>query len=655
MPDLAELEPQLATLVDRAPQGDNWLYEIKFDGYRMLAAVRDGKARLRSRNHLDWTKTLPHIAQALGKLKVKQAVLDGELCYVGEDGRSSFQKLQNAMPRGSGTGGDTSKLAFYLFDVLFHDGVDVRAEPLVDRKHRLRILLGSKPPSPLVYSDHLEGDGHSNLLQACAAGLEGLIAKRRDAPYRGGRTQDWLKLKCQKRQEFVIAGMIRASGTRQGFRSLVLAVREGKALKFAGRVGTGFTQESLRDIAAQLARRVVTDSPLDDPPRLPGVVWVKPDLVAEIEYTEMTADGSLRHPSFQGLRRDKPARQVTRERAVPTGEIEDGADGEAEGGARRAAATGKKTRSRKTAVAKRSSADDGDDTVEGVRITHPERVMDEASGTTKLELARYHAAVGEHLMPYVDNRPLALVRCPQGDARQCFFQKHRMAGLGSNVHKSRIAGNEVLYVDSLQGVLELVQFNVVEFHAWGASMAEQDRPDWFVIDLDPDTALTFSHVVDAALEVRELLLGVGLQSWVKTTGGKGLHVVVPLRPEAYWDTVKGFTQAIAQALEARDPERYVATMSKAKRKNRIFVDYLRNGQGATAIVPYSPRTRPGMTVAMPVQWRDLRRVDPREFTVGSVPQYLARRRSDPWKDFLSSPQRLPDLDAGAVRPSRRRR
>jgi len=619
MPKLDHIEPQLATLVDRPPDDRNWVYEIKFDGYRMMASIDHGKVQLRSRNNLDWTSTLPDIAKDLGKLRIQQAIIDGELCYIDEQGRSSFQHLQNALPRGLGKPGKPEHLVFYVFDVLFQDGADVRQETLLERKQRLRLILGSKPPARLRYSDHLEADGRTALLHACSTGLEGLIAKRPDAPYRSGRGRDWLKLKCQQRQEFVIVGMIRASGTRQGFRSLVLATRDGGGLKYAGRVGTGFSVESLRQLAAMLAPRSVEKSPLADPPRLPGVTWVKPDLVCEIEYTEMTADGSLRHPSFQGLRQDKSGAQVQREKPLPVAKL-------------KAASTARPAKSADTM--------DGD-SVGGVRISHPDRVMDAASGLTKLELARYHEQVSGLFMPYATNRPLALVRCPQGDAHQCFFQKHKMPGVGPHVQAARIAGQEVLYVDEPVGVLELVQFNVVEFHGWGVSMSDPRHPDWIVVDLDPDTSLKFSDVVDAALEVRDALAGLKLKSWVKTTGGKGLHVVVPLQPRADWTTVKDFAQAVARTLEQQNPARYVATMSKARRAGKIFVDYLRNGEGATAVLPYSPRSRPGAPVAMPVAWKDIAKLDPKEFTLRKALAWLRKRKADPWKDFLGTRQRLP--------------
>jgi bifunctional non-homologous end joining protein LigD len=637
-PRIEDIEPQLATLVDRPPSSGRWIYEIKFDGYRLLARIEKNTATLRSRNNLDWSNTFPAVRDALQKLKASSAVLDGELCYVLEDGRTSFQRLQKALPRG---GGDVprheqKRLVFYIFDVLFLDGVDVSQMSLLDRKDRLKTLLGKKPAWPLAFSDHFEGDGHTALGQACQSGLEGLIAKRADAPYASGRNTSWLKLKCHKRQEFVIVGMLPAEGARIGFRSLLLASREGGQLKYNGKVGTGFDHKLLRDIGRQLQSRVIDEPAVTNPPRIRNVIWVKPDLVCEVEFTEMTEDGSLRHPSFQGLRQDKPARQVVRESATPIAEVE-------------ASPTAKK---KAAAKAKFTAATAASDSVDGVRISHPDRVIDPKSGLSKGELARYHEQIAEWMLPYADNRPLALVRCPQGNAQQCFFQKQKMTGLSEAVRRDQLAGHEILYTRSARGLIEMVQFNAIEFHGWGSTMADPDRPDWIVMDLDPDVGLPFSEVVDAALELKGLFEEMGLTTFVKTTGGKGLHVVVPLTPEKDWDTVKGFTHALAQTLEAHSPQRYVATVSKAKRTGKIFVDYLRNGQGATAVLPYSSRARPGATVAMPVAWKDIQHVDPREFDVRSAVQWVRKRRKDPWAEFFATRQKLPDFSEA---PKTRRR
>lgn len=621
LPPFEGIEPQLATLVERAPASGDWVYEIKLDGYRMLAAIEGGQVRLRSRNQLDWSERFAPISRALARLKLGSAILDGELCYLDEHGKSSFQRLQNAMPRGAGTVPDRElrRLRFYVFDVLFHDGVDVRGEGLLERKQRLRILLGKKPPAPLVYSDHLEADGHTAFAQACRLGFEGLIGKRADAPYRGGRSRDWIKLKCSQRQEFVIAGMVPAEDSRAGFRSLIVAVRENGRLVYRGRVGTGFDNRTLSELGKRLRELAVDESPLDQAPKLRKVVWVKPELVCEIAYSEITRDGSLRHPSFQGLRQDKPAGEVVQERAGPPD----------------------KTAAKQPSAARK----DGAVEVGGVRITHPERVVDESSGLSKGELARYHEAVAPLLLPYAMRRPLALVRCPQGNAEQCFFQKHALPGLSREVKRGRVGKQQVIWCESAAGILELVQFNAMEFHGWGATMDDPAHPDWIVFDLDPDVGLDFGDVSEAALEVREALQSLELRTFVKTTGGKGLHVLVPIEPALDWRSVKRFSKGVADALAARNPERYVATMSKAKRAGRIFVDYLRNGEGATAVLPYSPRARPGATVAMPVDWKDLSKLDPREFTVQSAGRWLKRRRKDPWKDFFTTRQRLPEFDA----------
>lgn len=625
LPSLQNVDLQLATLVDRPPSSGEWIYEIKFDGYRLLAR-RDARAvSLRSRNGLDWSDKFPFVRDALATLATKSAILDGELCYVRDDGRTSFQHLQRALPRGGGEvpKDEQKQLVFYVFDVLFLDGQDLRALPLVQRKERLQKLLGAKPRWPLAYSSHLETEGRTALAQACHAGLEGLIAKRPMAPYEGGRSASWIKLKCHKRQEFVIVGFLPAEGSRIGFRSLLLASLEDGELRFNGKVGTGFDHKLLTEIGRQLQSRVIDEPAVANPPRMRNAVWVKPDLVCEVEFTEMTQDGSLRHPSFQGMRQDKPARQVVRERPRDVESVTH------------------TTRSAKSPAG-------------SVKFTHPERVIDQASGVTKGELAKYHQQVSDWILPYAENRPLALVRCPQGNAAECFFQKQKLPGFSESIKAGKIAGHDILYTSSARGLLELVQFNAIELHGWGATASDPDRPDWLVIDLDPDTHLSFSAVIDAALEVRGIFDQLKLTSFVKTTGGKGLHVVVPITPRADWAMVKGFTQSVALALEQHAPARYVSKMTKAKRVGKIFVDYLRNGQGATAVLPYSPRARPGVTVAMPVAWRDLKHVDPREFDVRSAPAWLKKRRKDPWADFFTVRQMLPEFSTTATQGRRKR-
>lgn len=621
---LDDIELQLATAVDQPPASGRWVYEIKFDGYRLLASAHGRDVRLRSRNQLDWTRTFPAITAALQALDLSSSVLDGELCFVAPDGTTSFQELQRVLPRGgrkSTVPVEQDRLVFYLFDLLFHDGEDLRALPLLERKDRLRSLLPKKPAAPLAYSDHVQSDGRVALSQACHAGLEGLIVKRVDAAYVGGRSTHWLKLKCRRRQEFVVVGMARAaSEKRTGFRSLLLGLRENDgSLRYSGKVGTGFDEALLADLSKRLDKIAVDEPVVTDPPKERGLLWVRPDLVAEIEFAEFTRDGLVRQASFQGLRLDKPATEVRRERARPVRRI---------AGPQSAASS---ARSSDAII------------VSKVRITHPERIVDSVSGLTKEALARYHEQVSDRMLPYAVDRPLALVRCPDGDASQCFFQKQKPRGTGASVGHKRVGEHEIVFARDARGLLELVQFNAIEFHGWGARTARPHHPDWIVMDLDPDVALPFSKVIDAALEMRDALASIGLESFVKLTGGKGLHVVAPLVPKADWAAVKSFAHGIATAFAERAPGRYVATMSKSKRAGKIFVDYLRNGEGATAVLPYSPRARPGAPVALPLRWRDLRHVTPAEFTVREAPRWMRRWRADPWAGFFDLRQQLPAL------------
>lgn len=634
LPSFASIAPQLATLVTHPRPGVDYLYEIKFDGYRALAYVdRKKGARLCTRNGLDWTDRFPSIADALATLGA-DAVLDGEICYVLDDGRTDFQHLQNALRVPAGAG-ERARIVYFVFDLLYANGTDLRAQPLRERKALLEPLVGARAGA-VRYSGHLDGDWRTTLTQACALGLEGVIGKRAERPYVSGRGADWIKLKCNKRQEFVIVGMTAPEGSRHGFGSLLLAVMEPAGLRYAGKVGTGFSDRSLKELHQRLTKLTVETPPLAKAPRLRNVRWVRPELVCEVSFTEFTRDGSLRHPSFEGLREDKPATQVAREEPVPPG-------------ARAKAKRSQRTRAVRAATTTGGSNGNEKLVVGGVRISHPERVMDVPSGTTKGDLARYHEAVSALLMPYADHRPLALVRCPQGSAQKCFFQKQATAGFSEAIRRKTIDGNETLHVTEPRGLFELAQFNVVEFHGWGAKLPAWNKPDWVVIDFDPDVDLPFKRVVDAAHEMRQILQTLNLRSFVKTTGGKGLHVVVPLMPRLDWDPIKAFTRGIAEELARRKPSEFLATATKSARKGRIFVDWLRNARGATAILPYSPRARPGATVAMPVAWKDLAHLDPREFTVATVPGLLRRRRKDPWAKFFETRQDISErLGIGTI-------
>ena len=572
-----------------------------------------------SRSGQDWTRTYGAIAKAIGALNIQSAVFDGEVCALDEEGKPSFQRMQNAL-----TGKDD--LVYFIFDLLFVDGFDVRDRPLEKRKAMLAsILAGVK--APLSYVSHLE-DGEELFALACQGGMEGVVAKKRGAPYVEKRTRDWLKIKCQRRQEMVIVGYTKPKGSRSGLGALLLGVHEDDGLRYAGKVGTGFSAKTLAMLAKKLkplaiessaAKKALTvaarpgtivGSPLAGSrsasftaPRMKDATWVRPELVCEVTFAEWTADGALRQPVFQGLREDKPARVVVREEKIAS-------------------------KKGKTMVA-------------GVAISNPDRVLESRSGITKLELAQYQAKVADILMPYIARRPLALVRCPEGDQGECFFQKQRTPGMPESIHGDRIESHGVLYVEDAPGLVALVQFGAVELHGWGSRMSAPDKPDWIVMDLDPDEKLDFAKVVDAALLTRDLLKGLGLESFVKTTGGKGLHVVAPIVPRYDFEEIKALTHAISAMMEQEHPANFTSNMAKSSRTTKIFVDYLRNGHGATAIMPYSARARPGATVAYPVAWKDLRKIDPQEFTVQTVPKLLARRKVDPWAKLMTLEQQVP--------------
>ena len=616
----AWVAPQLATLVAAAPAGDEWLHEVKLDGYRILARIARGRARLLTRNRQDWTDHFPAVAAAAAALPVKEALLDGEVVALDRAGVSSFQALQE--------GAEGRSLAYVVFDLLFLDGRDLRARPLLERKKALaRLLRGRR--GRIRYAEHVRGSGPQEYARACRNGLEGIVSKRASAAYSAGRSQTWLKVKCVARQEFVIGGYTDPEGARTELGSLLLGVhdRAGRLL-YAGRVGTGFTQATLADLGARLrrlARRTSPFAPQGPRPPARAAHWVEPVLVGEVAFTEWTRDGLLRHPAFEGLREDKPAAQVVREapRAAPARRIAGGS-------------------AAPVAVA-------------GVRLTHPDRVLYREQAITKLGLARYYEAVAEHIVPHVAARPLSLVRCPEGQGSQCFYQKHAGPGLPAEVKRVRIrerggATAAYPYVDDLPGLVALVQIGVLELHPWNARVGRLERPDRLVLDLDPAPGVPWERVVEAARAIREMLAGLDLVSFVKTTGGKGLHVVAPIRPTG-WDTLHAVGEAVGAALVRRAPDRYTVSSLKAARRGRIFVDFLRNTRGATAVAAYSPRARPDAPVSTPLAWSELDGdARPGDFTVATVPRRLAARRTDPWTGFFSVDQSITARTARALAP-----
>jgi bifunctional non-homologous end joining protein LigD len=606
----ADPRPQLATAADQAPEGPDWLHEIKYDGYRLLARIRGGDVRLSTRNGLDWTAKFPALARHFGALPVAAALIDGELVHVEVDGTTDFGHLQDAIATGH-----TEALVFYAFDLLHCDGWDLTAAALEDRKAALAALVPAQADGTLRYSDHQVGRGPDFLRHACGYRLEGIVSKRRDSPYRAGRHAGWLKIKCASREEFVIIGFSEPAGGRRGLGALVLGYYDRRGgLHYAGRVGTGFSDARLLDLRARLDRLVRTERPVKELPKgavVRGVHWTEPALVAEIRYGSWTTDAVLRHATFLGLREDKSARKVVRDMPSPV-----------------------PTQQPAKPVALASIARDGSTVFDGVRLTHADRVIYPDQGFTKLDLARYYADVADWALPHLSHRPLSLVRAPTGVSGEQFFQKHSGASVPEAVSRIEIDGETHLAVEDLARLLSLVQIGVLEIHPWGSTVDKVETPDRITFDLDPDVGLPWPRVTEAALEVRDELAGFGLQSFAKTTGGKGLHVVVPLTPRLGWEEVKGFTKAVADNMAARHPQRYTANQSKRARHDRIYIDYLRNTRGATAIGAYSTRARPGATVSTPLSWDEVEAgTRPEGFNAATVPTRLAGLKSDPWAEI----------------------
>jgi len=635
---------QLAALVTRAPEGDDWLHEIKYDGYRALCRLTRGKAAFLMRSGQDWTDRFSSLAVAAERLDLDldQAVLDGEIVIVEPDGRTSFQALQNSV----GGNGDRGSLVYYAFDLLSHDGEDLTKLPLEDRKTALARLLGTpRAQGAIRYSDHVVGNGSAVHAEVCRRGLEGIISKRRDAPYRGGRVGSWLKVKCTARQELVIVGFTEPQGSRTGLGALLLGVRDGKSpLRYAGRVGTGFTRESLLDLTRRLRAIERTDAPVSGGPRSRrGVHWVEPSLVAEVAFTGWTDDGKLRHPSFQGLREDKRPAQVLRERPAPPpkptrkGPPKRDPDHKAP---RQDPPpdTPKHPPVREPPEEARRSA------VSGIVITHPDRVLFPEAGVTKRDLASYIEAVAERMLPHVKGRPLMLLRCPEGRAGGCFFQKHPGVSVPPAVRQITVReskGNATyLSVSNAAGLVGLVQVGVIELHIWGAREDRQDAPDRLVFDLDPDPSVPWARTIRAALDLRDRLRSLELVSFPKTTGGKGIHIVVPLRRGPTWEDLARIGSSVAASMIQDDPGGFTATLSKARRHGKILIDTLRNRRGATWVAPYSPRAREGAPVSTPLSWDEVTpKLKPERFTVRTMAARL--RMSDPWATMEGTRQSLP--------------
>lgn len=662
-----EVTPQLCTLEDAAPAGDEWIHEIKFDGYRLIARRVGDDLRLITRNGHDWTHRFGPIVTALAALPRCDFVLDGEAAVLDRSGQTSFQMLQQAIKKQA-----FRSLVFYAFDLLHLAGRDLTDAALIERKSLLRRLLPEGQTGVLRYSDHVAGGGPGVHSQACELALEGMISKRADAPYTQGRSRSWLKIKCSRRQEFVVIGFTKPSGSRRHFGSLLLAARDGDdRLVYTGRVGTGFTAGVLKDIAGRLQKLERKTCPADEPPtraESSGVIWVKPELVAEVEFTQWTDDGRLRHPAFEGLREDKPADEVRIEHAGTPAPGEDAWRRSAKNASKKPkeSSVGQSSNRRAKKATTRSAAKPGPGVkasaartraagvaVAGVTISSPDRVVFPDAGLTKADLARYYEAVGAHMLPYLQDRPLSTVRCPQGRQKKCFFQKNVGDTFSDPVRSITVPEKdgtaEYIAVDSVEGLVTLVQFGVIEIHPWGSREVDLQRPDMLTFDLDPGEGTGLEELARLARTLREVLEVCGLKSFLKVSGGKGLHVVVPLRPDVGWDDAKAFCRSIANRLAAEAPDKYTATVTKSKRKGRIFIDYLRNSMGATSVAPFSARARPGAPCAVPIRWEDLGRLEsPSQHNITTLPGRLARLRSDPWEGFASTRQRLTDRKVRAV-------
>jgi bifunctional non-homologous end joining protein LigD len=620
----AFVAPSLATLADKAPDSSNWVHEIKFDGYRIQARLERGKVKLLTRKGLDWTKKFPAIAAAVAKLSAKDALIDGELVAEGRDGLSSFSLLQQDLKASR-----HDRMVFYAFDLLHLDGANLRQLPLATRKNALAALVnGHSGRESLRFSESLTEPGTTLLRHACKMGLEGIVSKLADAPYRSGRGRDWIKTKCSDRQELVVTGFVPSSADAHAIGALVLGFYQRNKLHYAGRTGTGFTHETARTLYRKLKSIAVSKTPFETVPakergaRKP--VWVTPKLVAEVDFHGWTHGDRVRQASFQGLREDKSAKDVVREVRKSVSAVN----------------TAAAARRRSAPVAKRKELPK----IGSVRLTHPDRVYWDDAGITKHDLAEYYSKIWKWMRPHVLGRPIALVRCPEGASGQCFFQKHATMGIATeHLHLVPEKGDKIISIDDLDGLISLVQAGVLEIHTRGTTINDRERADRLVFDLDPGPGTGWKDVVAAAREVRERLRALKLKCFLKTSGGKGMHVVLPIKPVP-WDAAKDFTHAIAASMAEDAPDRYVATAAKNRRSKRIFIDYLRNSREATAVAPYSTRARAGAPVSVPIDWSELGSLKAaNQYTVENLAQRLSRVRSDPWAAIASTKQSLPKL------------
>lgn len=649
LPDF--VEPELALQSSAAPDGDGWLHELKLDGYRIQARKQGDEVQLLTRTGLDWTHRMKRVAALVAGLPVERAILDGEIVVLAENGTTSFADLQAAFQDGV-----RKPLTYFAFDLLHLNGHNLRGLPLIERKKMLeRVIEGGE--EFLRFSEHVDTSGDVVLRKACELGAEGIISKRAASKYRSGRSGDWLKLKCVREQEFVIGGFTLPSNGSHGVGALLLGYYEGKKLGkgliYAGRTGTGFTQKthkSLRDKLEKLRRG--TSAFVQVPAEaMREVVWVRPELVAQVSFATWTADNLVRQAAFKGLREDKAAEEVRWEEpgVAPRPRKGEHASHAASAAVAAKVGTGKKKTSATSPAVKAP-----------VRLTHPGKILDTETGLTKQQLADYYWAVASHMLPHIEGRPLSLVRCPEGSGSPCFFQKHvnhmLPPGIGAVDVPDKKTGKIEPYItlSSAEALAGLAQIGVLEVHPWGSRNDDLEHPDRMIIDLDPDTAISWARLAESAAEVRKQLKKIGLESFVKSTGGKGLHVVAPIVAEYDWAVIKEFAHAFVLQMEKEEPVMYLTKMSKAARKGKIFLDYLRNERGATAVAAFSPRARPGAAVSLPLNWSELQLPERPVVHVADFEDWKGRLSRDPWKQFFKTRQRITAklLDHFKISPSK---
>ena len=631
------LEPQLALEATKPPGADGWLHELKLDGYRIQARKDSGKVQLLTRTGLDWTHRFPAVAQSVAALSVGTVTLDGEVAVLREDGTTNFADLQASFQ-----GGAKNPLTYFCFDLLHIEGRNPRALGLRQRKDLLAKVLADAT-GDVRYSEHLDTDGEKMFHKACELHAEGIVSKRALGMYTAGRGGDWLKSKCLREQEFAVGGYTYSSDGQDRIGSLLLGYYQDGRLVYAGRTGTGFTQKTRRTLKDQLQHLEMEKMPFE---RLPaaarrGAIWVKPELVAQVRFATWTADNLVRQAAFLGLREDKSASEVRREEATVAPRPKEAHH--------REKTTGLAAKVVAPATAPTHASKQGLKEAQpiSVRLTHPEKVIDVETGLTKRELAAYYSAVASRMLPHVEGRPLSLVRCPEGAGKPCFYQKHPNHMLPEGItgidvpDKKTGALESYITLNTPEALVGLAQMGVLEVHPWGSRNDDLEHADRLIFDLDPDEGLSWGAITEAANEVRTRLKRAGLTTFLKTTGGKGLHIVAPMEPQHAWPEVKQLAHDFVLAMERSKPALYLTKMTKAARKGKIYLDYLRNERGATAVAPYSPRARPGIHVSLPLAWKDLELPERPAFRVKNFDEWKGRLATDPWKTMLSLSQKLP--------------